>query len=90
VKNIKEEEIGIEEDISSRMTRFKSFDFEDVWNFNHPHLNIKEHWEKLRQVEVPIEKGASCTFQKEECDDCDYALESILLRIWEYTKAKQE
>jgi hypothetical protein len=84
----KEEEIGSEEDNSSRVTMLENFDFEDVWSFKHPHMNVKESREKLCEVEVPIEKRTFRIFQKEERDDYDYALESNLLRVWEYTKAK--
>jgi hypothetical protein len=49
---------------------------------------MREHQENLCQVEVPIEKRAFQVFQEEERDNCDYALESSLLQIWEYTKAK--
>jgi hypothetical protein len=57
VKKTKEEEIKSEEDNSSRVTMPKSFDFKGVWSFNHPHLNVKEHQEKLHRVDMPIEKG---------------------------------
>jgi hypothetical protein len=58
MRNTRKEETRSEEDISFGVTTLQSFDFEDVLSFNHPHLNIKEHWKKLRQVEMPIKKGA--------------------------------
>jgi hypothetical protein len=39
------------------MTTLESSNFKDMWNFNHPHLNMKNHQEKLRQVEVLVKKG---------------------------------
>jgi hypothetical protein len=60
MRKTKEEEIGSDEDNSSRITMLESFNLENVWNFNHPHMSMKEHWEKLHQVEVLVEKG---TFQ---------------------------
>jgi hypothetical protein len=47
MRKTREEEIGSDEDNSSRITTLESSNFEDVWSFNHPHLNVKEHWEKL-------------------------------------------
>jgi hypothetical protein len=44
IKKTKEEKIGSEENNSSRVTMPKSFDFEDMWSFNHPHLSVKERW----------------------------------------------
>jgi hypothetical protein len=45
------------------MTTLEStFDFKDVWSFTHPHLNMKECWEKLHQVEMHVEKGAFQAF----------------------------
>jgi hypothetical protein len=63
------------------MTMLESFNFEDVWSFNHPHLNVKECQEKLHWMEVPMEKGKFQVFQEEERDDCDYALKSNLLQV---------
>ncbi len=48
MKRTKEEEIGSEEDSSYGVTMLEIFDFEDMWTFNHPHLSMKDHWEKLR------------------------------------------
>ncbi len=90
VRKIRKEEIGSEEDSNSRVTTLESFDFKDVWNFNHPYMSVKECQKKLRQVEVFVEKGVFQAFQEEERNDCNYVLESSLLRVWEYTKAKQE
>lgn len=39
---------------------------------------------------MPIEKRTFQAFQEEENDDCNYVLESNVLRVWEYTKAKWE
>jgi hypothetical protein len=36
----------------------ESFDFKDVWSFNHPHLSVNECHEKLHQTKVHVEKGA--------------------------------
>jgi hypothetical protein len=72
------------------MTTLESFDFEYVWSFNHSHLNMKECLEKLCQVEVHVKKGAFQVFQGEECDNCEYALESSMQQVWKYTKAKQK
>ncbi len=58
VRKTQEEEIGSEEDNSSY--------FKDVWSFNHPHMSMKERWEKLCQVEIPVEKGTFRAFQKKE------------------------
>lgn len=51
---------------------------------------MKDCWEKLRRVEVPIKKGEFWVFQKEEQEDYNYALETSLLQVWEYMKAKRE
>lgn len=40
VRKIKEEGTRSEENNSSGMKIPESFDFEDMWNFNHPHLNV--------------------------------------------------
>jgi hypothetical protein len=85
---IKEEETKSEEDNSFGVTMPKFFDFKDLWSFNHPHLSVKDSQEKLCQMEVPIEKRTFRTFQEEEHSDYNYILESNLLRVWEYTKAK--
>jgi hypothetical protein len=79
MKKIKEEEIGNDEDNNCKITMLESSNFEDMWSFNHPHLNMKEHWEKLHQVEVPIKKGAFQAFLEEEHENCNYILESSLL-----------
>jgi hypothetical protein len=79
MRKTKEGEIGNDEDNSSRITTLESSNFEDMWSFNHPHLNMKEHWEKLHRVEVPIEKGAFQAFLEEEHDDYNYVLKSSLL-----------
>lgn len=68
----------------------KSFDFEDMWSFNHPHLSVKDFWKQLRRVEVFIEKRKFPTFQEEEHNDYNFTLKSSLLQVWEYTKAKRE
>jgi hypothetical protein len=47
VRKIREEEIGNEEDNNYQMIMLESFNFEDVWSFNHPHLSMKECREKL-------------------------------------------
>lgn len=73
IRKIREEEIGNEEDNNYHMIMLESFNFEDVWSFNHPHLSMKECREKLHSVEVPIEKGAFQVFQEQECNNCDYA-----------------
>jgi hypothetical protein len=39
-------------------------------------------------MEVPIEKRAFRALQEEENDDYNYVLESNILQVWEYTKAK--
>ncbi len=57
----------------------ESFDFKDVWSFNHPYLNVKECQKKLHRVEVLVKKGLFQTFQEEEHNDCNYVLESSLL-----------
>jgi hypothetical protein len=38
------------------VTTPESYDFKDMWSFNHPHLSVKDHREKLHQVEVLVEK----------------------------------
>jgi hypothetical protein len=38
----REEKIKSEKDSSYGVTTLESFDFEDVWNFNHPHLNVED------------------------------------------------
>ncbi len=43
MRKTRDEETRNEEDDSSRMTTIESFDFEDVWSFNHPHLSMKDH-----------------------------------------------
>jgi hypothetical protein len=52
-----------------------------MWSFNHPHLNMKECWEKLHWVEVLVEKGNFQAFYEEECNDYNYDLETSLLRV---------
>jgi hypothetical protein len=51
IQKNREEIIGSEEDNISRVTTLESSDFENVWSFNHPHLSVKKHREKLCQVE---------------------------------------
>ncbi len=67
-----------------------SYDLEDMWSFNHPHLSMKDCQKQLRQVEVLLKKENIPTFQEEEHNDCNFILESSLLQVWEYTKAKRE
>jgi hypothetical protein len=62
VGKTKEEKIRSEKDNNSGMTMPKSFDFEDMWSFNHPHLSVKDFWKQLRRVEVFIEKRKFPTF----------------------------
>jgi hypothetical protein len=57
MKKTREEEIRSEKDSSFGVTTLESFDFEDVWNFNHLHLSVKDRLKKLHQVEVPMKKG---------------------------------
>ncbi len=57
MRRTREEKTRSEKDNSFGVTTLKNFDFKDMWSFNHPHLNVKDCWEKLRQVEVPIKKG---------------------------------
>jgi hypothetical protein len=90
MRETREEEIGSEEESNIGRTMLESFDFENVWTFNHPHLSMKEHQEKMHQVEVPIKKRAFQAFYEEEHNDYDYVLGSSLLQVWEYTKANQE
>jgi hypothetical protein len=90
VKKNREEESKSEEDSISGVTTPASLNFKDVWSFNHPHLNVKEHWEKLHWMEVLVEKGTFWVFQEEEHDDYNYTLESSLLWVWEYTKANKK
>jgi hypothetical protein len=79
MRKTKEEETRSDEDNSSKVTTPESSNFEDVWNFNHPHLNVKECWQKLHRVKVLVEKGTFQAFYKEECNDCNYGLEKSLL-----------
>ncbi len=85
---IMEEEIRNGEDNNFGVTILKSYNFEDVWSSNHPHLSVKKCREKLCQVEVLVEKRTFQAFQEKEHDDYIYALELNLLQVWEYTKAK--
>jgi hypothetical protein len=62
VRKTREEETGSEEDNNSGVKTPKFFIFEDVWSFNHPHLSVKAHQEKLCRVEVPIGKGECHAF----------------------------
>ncbi len=76
-----QEETRSDEDNSSKVTTLDSSNFEDMWSFNHPHLNMKECWEKLHWVEVLVEKGNFQAFYEEECNDYNYDLETSLLRV---------
>jgi hypothetical protein len=44
---IMEEEIRNGEDNNFGVTILKSYNFEDVWSSNHPHLSVKKCREKL-------------------------------------------
>ncbi len=72
------------------MTTIKSSNFEDMWSFNCPHLSMENCQKKLHQVEVLVKKREFWIFKDEEWEYCNYALETSLLCIWEYMKAKQE
>jgi hypothetical protein len=39
------------------MTTLESFDFKDMWSFNHPHLSVKDHREKMCRREVLVKNG---------------------------------
>jgi hypothetical protein len=62
VKRTKEGETRSENNSNFGVTMPKSFDFEYMWSFNYPHLNVKDHWKKLCQVEVLVENGEFWTF----------------------------
>ncbi len=47
VRKIREEETESEKNNSFGMTMHESSNFKDMWSFNHPHLNVKEHRKKL-------------------------------------------
>ncbi len=57
MRKIKEEETSSEKSSSFGVTTHESFDFKDVWSFDHPHLSMKDCHEKVCQVEMPIVKG---------------------------------
>jgi hypothetical protein len=38
-------------------------------NFNHPHIDIGERWEKLKKIEIKILVGGLCAFHEENKDD---------------------
>jgi hypothetical protein len=62
VGKTKEEEIGSEKDNNSGVTMPDSYDLEDMWSFNHPHLSMKDCQKQLRQVEVLLKKENIPTF----------------------------
>ncbi len=64
MRKIKEEETGSEEDNSFGVITLESSNSEDVWSFNHPHLSMKEHREKLCQVEVLVKKKNNSSFPR--------------------------
>jgi hypothetical protein len=66
VRKIKEEETSSEKGGSFGVTTHESFDFKDVWSFNHPHVSMKNFHEKVCQVEMLILKGEFRVFQEEE------------------------
>ncbi len=54
---IREEEIESEKNSNYGVTTHDSFNFKDVWSFNHPHLSVKDRMKKLHRVEVLVERG---------------------------------
>jgi hypothetical protein len=58
--------------------------------FQSPTFKHEKSSKAIASSRRTIEKGEFQIFKDEEREDCNYAMKTSLLHIWEYTKAKRE